>query len=85
MGSHTACSRPVDHGSRITETEMNIQEIFLEEAGAWFGQTEESILVLHYPAAHVAVLSSPVGGLGHHWALQELIVVVEKQCKMIVG
>lgn len=45
---------------------MNIQESFLEEAGAWFGQTEESILALHYPAAHVAVLSSPVGGLAHH-------------------
>ena len=48
----------------MTETEMNIQESSLEEAGAWSGQTEERILALHYPAVHVALLSSLVGGLG---------------------
>lgn len=61
MVNNTVCSCNVDVENMYY---MNIWERFLEEAGAWFGQTEESTLALCYPASHVAVLSSPVGRLG---------------------
>lgn len=53
MGTNTGCLCTV-----AAETEMDIKEGFLEEAGTWFGQTEGSILALCQPAFPVAVLGS---------------------------